>query len=584
VKDPVSSRAGSILDADERRAAHRRTSIIARVIRRFAVLLAILLLSFACGRDERRAEKPTSPQAVVDDGRPQDGGTLIRRLESDIVTLNAVSMVSIYDRHLATLLYTPLVYLDQDLQTIPGLAKSWNVSEGGKLFRFELNEKATFSDGSPVRASDVLFTLRKIIDPAAEAVQIVGAFEHLDMARTRVLDEHTIEIAFREPRATQLMRFNDVLVLPEHVYSKGNFRADYNHTAVGSGPYRLVKHDPGKEIILERREDYWAAKPPIQKVILKIIVDHGTAWNALKRGDIDESRIASDVWMRERSNATLAKTIDFRRFYTFSFNFISWNTQNEHLNDARVRRALAMCIPIEAVIQDLFHGTARAMSGPFTPDDYAYNPNVPPVRYDPEGAKALLASAGWRDSNGDGSLDRNGRPFKVDLLIMSGSASTAQFAQMVQAELKKIGVEIELTTLDPSVALQRIMSGNYESAYLAFELDADPDPFSILHSSQVPPRGQNFSFYRNPEVDRLIDAARTELDRSKRKELYWKIHEIVAADQPYTFTVQVSSKWALNRRVRGVEVSRGYGLFRWLPGELGWWLPSSQRTHDRPAK
>jgi peptide/nickel transport system substrate-binding protein len=155
---------------------------------------------------------------------------------------------------------------------------------------------------------------------------------------------------------------------------------------------------------------------------------------------------------------------------------------------------------------------------------------------------------------------------------------------MVQAEMKKIGVAVELVTLDPTVAIQRIMAGNYEAAYLSFELDADPDPFGILHSSQWPPRGQNFSYYRNPQVDQLIDAARTELDRSKRRDLYWKVHQLVAEDQPYTYTVQVSSKWGVHKRVRGVEESRGYGLFRWYPGDQGWWIPRAQRIHDRPAQ
>lgn len=550
--------------------------------RRLTVLLVALLV-LACDREEKRAAPPVAPKPAFDDGRPQDGGTLIRRLESDIVTLNPVSAATIFDRHVDNLLYSPLVHLGPDLLPIPALAESWEILEGGKLYRFKLDAKATFSDGARVRASDALFTLRKILEPASEAVQVIGAFEHLDLARTRVIDDHTIEIAFREPRAAQLLRFNDLLVVPEHVYSKGNFRADYNSTAVGSGPYRLAKRDPGKELILERRPDYWGVKPAAERIIFKVIVDHGTAWNALKRGDIDETRIASDVWLRERQNPALAKTIDFRRFYTLSFNFISWNTRNLHLRDKRVRRALAMCIPIEAVIRDLYHGTARALSGPFTPDDIAYNPKVEPVRYDPEGAKALLATAGWTDSNGDGALDRNGRPFKIKLLIMSGAAATTQFAQMVQAEMKKVGVDVELTVLDPSVALQRIIGGDYEAAYLGFELDADTDPFSILHSSQWPPRGQNFSYYRNPEVDRLIDAARTELDRSRRRDLYWKLHEIVADDQPYTFTVQVSSKWGINRRVRGVEQSRGYGLFRWYPGEQAWWLPRTLRSHDRPA-
>lgn len=525
----------------------------------------------------------TRPVVAVDDGRPQDGGTLVRRFESDIVTVNPLVASTIYDRWLAEYLFTPLIYLDQDLQPMPALAESWDIEEDGKLYRFELNEKATFSDGTPVRASDVLFTLQKIVDPKSEAVQVVGAFEYLDLTRTKVIDDHTIEIAFREPLASQMIRFNDVNVLPEHVYSKGNFRTDFNDRAVGSGPYVLKKRDAGNEIVVERRKDYWGAKPMLQTVVFKVIVDHATAWNAIRRGDIDETRIASDLWLRERNNPTLTKTIDFKRFYTLSYNFLAWNGRHPLLSDKRVRKALAMCVPIDAVVQQLYHGTARAMTGPFTPDDYAYNPTVAAIRYDPEGATQMFASAGWKDSDGDGVLDKGGKPFKLELMIMSGSAVTNQFGQMVQGEMKKVGVDLELATLDPSIAIQRILSGNYQSAYLGFDLDNDPDPFNILHSSQFPPRGQNFAYYSNPEVDRLIDTARHEIDRSKRKEMYWRIHEIVADEQPYTWTIQVSSKWGINKRVRGVELSRGYGLVRWYPGVLGWWIPRDQRVHDRPA-
>ncbi len=551
--------------------------------RRLAALLAILLLTLACDRETPRNDTAVTTTSVAADGRPQEGGTLVRRLESDITTVNPITVSTIYDRWVAEYLFTPLLYIDQDLQPIPGLAESWDISDDGRVYRFELNEKATFSDGTPVRASDVLFTLQKIVDPKSEAMQVVGAFEYLDLTKTKVIDDHTIEIAFREPLAAQLIRFNDVNVLPEHVYAKGNFRDDYNDKAVGSGPYKLVKREPGKELVVERREDYWGQKPLLQRVIFRVIADHGTAWNAIRHGDIDETRMASDVWLRESNNPDLTKFLDFKRFYTLSYNFIAWNERNPLLTDKRVRRALAMCIPIEQVIQQLYHGTARAMTGPFTPDDFAYNPTVPAIRYDLDGARKLFTNAGWLDSNHDGVLDRNGKPFKLELLILSGSQVTNQFGQMVQAEMKKVGVDLELTVLEPSIAIQRILNGNYQTAYLGFDLDNDPDPFNVLHSSQWPPRGQNFVYYSNPEVDRLIETARKELDRSKRKEMYWRIHEIVADEQPYTWTIQVSSKWALNKRVRGVELSRGYGLVRWYPGVLSWWIPRDQRTHDRPV-
>jgi peptide/nickel transport system substrate-binding protein len=553
------------------------------VSRRTAALIA-LLFCFACTRDETPARTAGAPKnhspAAVDDVTPQDGGTLVRRLDTDVVTLNPTIMTSGTDRQVCDYLFTPLIYLDQDLQAIPGLADSWEVLEDGRLYRFELNKSATFSDGKPVRASDVVFTLRKIIDPASEALQVVGAFEYLDLARTRAVDADTVEVGFRQPLAAQLVRFNDVLVLPEHVYGKGNFRNDFNSSAVGSGPYKLVKREPGKEIVVERRADYWREKPHLQTVVFKVIDDHATAWSALRRGDIDETRLTPDTWLREQSNPQYAQTVDFKRFYTLNYNFIAWNLRTPRLGDKRVRQALAMCIPTDEIIKDLYHGTARAMSGPFTPDSYAYNPTVPVIRHDVESAKRLLAAAGWADTNGDGIVDRGGKPLKIELIVMSGNAVTRQFAQMVQAEMRKAGVQLDLAMLEFNSAIQRVIGGNYEAAYFGFELDNDPDPFNILHSSQAPPRGQNYAHYSNGEVDRLIVEARSELDASKRKELFWRLHEIAAEEQPFTFTLQVSSKWGISKRVRGVETN-GYGLYRWFPGPFAWWIPSTQRTHER---
>lgn len=536
------------------------------------------MLCLACGRTEKAVPPTTSAAAVApDDDTPRDGGTVIRRLDLDIVTLNPVISTSRYDRYVVNYLFSPLIQIDGDLQPVPGLAESWSVSEDGLLYRFTLNKKATFSDGTRVRASDVLFTLRKIIDPKSEAVQTASSFELMDLNRTRVIDEATIEVGFKQPLAMQLLRFNDVLVLPEHVYGKGDFRRDFNDRAVGSGPYVLTRREAGKEVVLDRRKDYWGARPHIQTVIFRVIIDHGTAFNALKLGQIDETIVASDTWLREHNNPQITKSVDFQRFYTRNFNYVAWNNRHALFRDKQIRRALTTCIPIEAIINQLYHGTARAMSGQFTPDEWAYNPNVPVVRYDLAAAKQMLAAAGWTDHDGDGVLDKDGKPFKFDLLIMSGSATSKQLAQMLQSELKKVGVELEIAMMDGSMAIQRILAGNYEAAYLSWDLDPDPDPYALFHSSQFPPNGQNFVFYSNPEADRLIEAGRVELDPSKRKEIYWRLHDVLSQDQPYSWVVQVSAKWAVNRRVKNVVASRGFGFFLWYPGELGWWIAGDRR-------
>ncbi|HWW61414.1 MAG TPA: ABC transporter substrate-binding protein, partial [Thermoanaerobaculia bacterium] len=331
------------------------------------VVVALFAAMVSCSREQTA---PTKPVKIADD-RPVEGGTLIRRLETDIATLNPVMATSRYDRLVDNLLFTPLIYIDQNLRPIPGLADSWEITDDGLTFTFKLNPKATFSDGQPVRASDVIFTLNKVLDPSFEAVQIASEFEEVDMTRTRAIDDHTLEVKLRKPSAPQLVNFYDLNVVPEHVYGKGDFRNDYVSAPVGSGPYRLVRRVPGKEVVVERRADYWGQKPYIQTVLFRIINEHTTAWNALRRGDIDETTIVSDTWQREHSRPELQETIDFRRFYSRSSNYIAWNNRNPLFTDRRVRRSLAMCVNLNAIINDLYHGTARAMSGPFPPDNWA---------------------------------------------------------------------------------------------------------------------------------------------------------------------------------------------------------------------
>jgi len=540
--------------------------------------LAALLLVVAC-----RNERPLPPVAPgPDQNTPQDGGTVVRRLDLDVTTLNPVMAQSDFDRRVDFYLFTPMVHLDIDLEPIPGLAQKWEITSDGKQYTFRLNPAATFSDGSPVLASDVLFTLKKIVDPTTEAPQIAGGFENLDLKNTRVVDDHTIVIAFREALAPQLIHFNDLLVLPEHVYSKGEFKTDFISRAVGSGPYRLVRRLPGQEILLERRPEYWGPRPYLQRVLFKVITDDATAWSAMKRGEIDETIIPADSFFAESRRTELQKFIDFRRFYTLNYNYIPWNTRDPILSEKRIRRALAMCIDLKSIIENLYHGTARAMTGPFTPDQWAYNPEVPVIEYNPQEALRILHSLGWLDTNKDGLLDKNGKPLKLEMLVITGSLASTQFAPLFQSELKKIGVQLDIVPLESGAFISRVLAGNYQCGYLNWKLDADPDPFNLFHSSQFPPRGQNLVFYSNPQADQLIEAGRRELDQTKRKVIYRQLHALLADDQPYTWTVQVSSKWAVNKRVHDAKESKGWGLFNWYPGELGWWIPGDQRTHDVP--
>src|SRR5581483_4599342 len=429
------------------------------VLRRTLIAAFTFILAVSCSREART---PVSP-AVVDENAPQEGGTLIRRLSTEVATLNPVVATSRYDRLVMNYIFTPVVYFDSELRCIPGLATRWEISSDGLIYTFHLDPKATFSDGTPVRASDVLFTLKKIVDPAVEASQVAGEFDKIDIAQTRAVDDHTLVVAFKEAFAPQLAHFNDVLVLPEHVYSKGDFKTAFNFNAVGSGPYRLVRRSEDKDIVLERREDYWGKKPYLKTVVFKTIVDDNTAWNAVKRGDVDESQISADVWMMSSTRPELQKMLDFRRFYYLAYNTIAWNNRGPILSDKRVRLALAKCVDMKSMINNFYHGTARAMNGPFTPDQWAYNPNVPVIEFDPLTAKRELNAIGWLDTDHDGVLDKDHKPLKIELLVTSGNSASLPFAQLLEPELKKIGVVLTISQMDSTAMLQRILAGNFDS-------------------------------------------------------------------------------------------------------------------------
>lgn len=550
-------------------------------MRRWLALGLSFSILLAC--DRREASPPSTEISQSDEsGNPQFGGTLFRRLDSDVTTLNPVRHTTESEKLVLGMLFDPLVTYDRELNIVPKLALSWEVSPDGRLFTFKLDPAATWSDGQPVRSSDVVFTLRKIIDPQSGSVQLGPLFEGLDLANTKAIDPTTVQVAFTEARAGILGVFN-IPIVPEHVYGKGDFTKDFDTRVVGNGPYRFASREPGKQIIVERRQDYGADfKPYIDKIVFRVVEDDSVAWNALKLGEIDESRINSDTWKLEKDTPQVQKAIDIHRFYSLSYNFIPWNTKDPLLRDKRVRRALSMALDRRAIITNLYFGTARIMTGPFTPDQFAYDPSVPPVEFDIEGSRRLLNEAGWSDSNGDGVLDRNGKPLEIELLLSAGNKAGADLAPIYQDALKKVGVTLKVAKTDAPTFFQRILEGKYQGAYLGWNVEPDPDIYSLFHSTQTPPNGQNVVFYSNPEVDRLLEATRKELDPQKRLEIFHELHRILADEQPYTWTVQVSVKWGVNRRVKNVNESKGLGLFFWDPGPREWWIPASQRRNEAP--
>ena len=524
---------------------------------------SILLLAFfldACRRET--PVPPPAPVTKVETTTPKAGGRLERRLENDVKTLDYILQTEEEEKQVLAYLYDPLIALDRTLNPIPGIATRWDVSADGRTYTLHLDPRATFSDGTPVKASDVVFTLTRILDEPSP--QFAGWFEGLDRKQTTAIDDRTVRVVFDDARVTRLLSFN-ISVIPEHAHGK--------KTIIGNGPYVLKTREPGRSILVERRADYWREKPLIESVLFRVIAEDHVAWNALTREEVDVARISNDIWWREKDKPATKQKMDFITAWLLSYNCIAWNVEDPLFDDARVRRALAMTFDRATVIEKLYHGQARPVTGPFTPDQWANNPEVLPIEFNPQAAAVLLGTVGWRDTNGDGVLDRDGRKFEFTLLIPVSVVAREQ-SQVLQDALKKIGVVANISTMDGAAFFDRVLNRKFQAAFFAWVVEPDPDrdAYALFHSSQKAPVGLNVGGYANPEADQLIEQGRVEFDRERRVEIYRQLHDLLARDQPYLWTVQVASKWAVNKRVQNVGVSNGYGLFHWHPGPFAWWL------------
>ena len=529
----------------------------------FALAFVLALLVGGCGHE---APPPTKPAASSAPSR------VTRRLDADVKTLNYLLQTTEEERQVLAYLYDPLLALDENLTPIPGIAATWEISDGGRTYTLHLDPRATFSDGTPVTANDVRFTLLTVLDTSSP--QFSSWFEHLDRAKTQVLDARTIRVAFTTVRAAQLLAFT-ISVLPEHVYGRGDFSS--TAAVVGNGPYVLKRRDPGQSLVLARRADYWRERPEIAEVVFRPIAEEQVAWNALLRGELDVARVSNDVWWRGKDRPEVRAKLRFVDTWLLSYNCFAWNLDDPLFRDARVRRALALSFDRPSVIGTLLHGQARPVTGPFTPEQWAHNPAVPPLPFDLRQAAALLAAAGWRDTDHNGTLDRNGKPFSFTMLIPVGTIARDQ-AQVFQAALRQIGARMEIATMDGAAFFDRVLHRNFQAAFFSWFNEPDPDPYSLFHSTQLAPDGLNVGGYKSAQADRLLDTARVELDRGRRTQMYHDLHGLLARDQPYLWTVQVATKWAVNRRIENVRTSNGLGLFLWYPGPYAWKVASPPKA------
>lgn len=446
------------------------------------------------------------------------------------------------------------------------------------VFLIKVRKGVVWHDGKPFSVDDVVFTLDTIIKNTA-----IPAFKRYDVGaieKISAVGEDAVEITFAYP-SPRVYDTLQVPILPRHrLAGQDIVNARFNMSPVGTGPFKFKDRAIEDYITLEKNSDYFAGAPEIDVLTFRIIPSESIMFLELLAGNIDIMQLKPDQFVKFTQTPEFEKRFIKLRYPEPEYTYIGWNLKNRLFLDPRVRAAMGMAIDKNALIEKVLYNLGQISNGPFYPKSWAANPSVRNLPYDPKKASAMLAEAGWRDSDGDGVLEKDFgggtaesslTKFEFRLLINAGKKDRELCAEFIASELKKIGIRVIVDTLEWKDMIKLIDDTRFDAFIMTWGLPNDPDISYIWHSSQIPdPAKQKFGLnsvsYSNPEVDSLFDEAKQTFDRAERTEKYRRIHEIIMNEQPYTFLYIADTLYAVSKKIGNVKPSQigiYYNVEKW---------------------
>lgn len=574
-------------------------------------VLATALTSVDC--------KKHTETAQVESTEAVQGDWVIKHELSDFQGLNPATTTDaeaqfFYNGHL----YETLLYQDwETLEFIPWIADSLPAISADHLtYTFHLKKNVTFSDGVPLTAHDVVFTLKAIMNPMViNGAQLRNYFNMVVSAEAP--DDYTFIVHMGAPYFLADHQIGSISIQPKHVLDPKGLTDKYTFedcinlklakknkalaefadwfggtetskevkNLIGSGPYVVKEWIANDRVIAERNPKYWNVgakwgKAYPDKLVMKIVNDFNTALSALKAGELDiVTGLTPSLYTREL-DITKSTNLAKDAFIFPYIYYIAWNEVNPIFADKRVRQAMTYFCDVKTLIDKVMLGLARPIFGMTFFMRKECHPSLKPYDFNPEKAKQLLKDAGWADTDGDGVLDKVIDGHKVDFrftfTINSGNEIRKSVALIMSEELRKAGIIVDIQALEFSVFLQNLRNHKFDAYVGAWSVPTDaPDEYQIWHSSQSESHGSNYISFNNHEVDSCIVNNRIEFDEKKRIAYMQRFQEILYEEQPYTFLWNPKERAAYSNRFHNVH------WFPIMPGydEQSWWVPKTQQRY-----
>lgn len=506
--------------------------------------------------------------------RPRAGGYIVVAVNADPGGLNP-AITTQGTVHLVTgSIFSGLVGIDFNLQPVPDLATSWEVSADGQRYTFHLAPNATFHDGKPVTSEDVRFTFEQLL------------LKYHSRTRTSIGDKlkailtpdaHTVVFEFSRPCAAflQLIDVANAPVMPKHLYENTDpLTNPYNVKPVGCGPFRFVQWNKGDYVELQRNEHYFKqGKPYLDRVIFKVMPSAANAAIALENGEVDflMNPAPLDV-ARLQKRSDLIITDKGREGYATVETMVP-NLTRAPLNDVRVRQAIAHALDKNYLVEKITFNQAVVATGPISRLlNRAYNPHVTTYARDLRRASQLLDEAGYKRNT-------DGVRFHLKTLC---AQNWVKVAEALRAQLREVGIALDLQQMEFSAMVeQTYIKKDFDLSFSSFENGPDPDigvKRTVLSSNIGPIPFSNGAGYRNPKIDELFEQASSTIDPQQRAQLYFEAQEILTRELPYF--------WLYEPRGASVYYAALRGMYQWSAksnvyfAQDAWWFGGERPAHN----
>jgi len=486
-------------------------------------------------------------------GEPKRGGTLTMAIRKDLTMMNPLVRTMSTDQSIRELIYESLLTLDEQGNLKPRLAESWKISQDGKTYTFHLRKGVKYHNGQEMTARDAKFAIDYTLNPRNGAY---GRSRLTLVKGVEASDKYTLKVTLRDPSTAFLSVLTDIQafsLIPSESLKDGVAKPDTYPP--GTGPFKFVSWKPRQQIVFERNDNYWGQKPYLDRVVLRPIRNGTVRFTALRSGDVDVVERTPYEWVQQVLAGKI-KGINVSKAGTAAYRQIVFNVADPPFDNKKLRLAVIHALNKKEILQAAYYGFGDPADQKYPKGHAWYIEGVPSPQYDPAKAKKLLKESGYKGE-------------VIEVTLPQG-ATVETAMTTIQAQLKKVGINIKLSVVDYGAHRDRIRRGALTFDFMGSDFYADP---AITYGtetkceSDLKKRTSNWSGYCNKKMDAQLEELEIESNLEKRKAILKMIITTKNQDVPIVPVGFVPRFYTFREHVKGFQTDDD-GAFVWSGGGL----------------